>query len=322
MNDAFHKLWFGKKAITMYLTVLHSCNICTKLHGAHLGVNDALHELRFAHHVCTVRHFPQHWECKSAQRENTSQLTLWASFSFRRHQIQLTTQHQSAEKQLLTAPHHQTTQHPHSLSYPVPSCCTDYRKFCFLPQHNQGLEWCHWGCGCCNHPWHFPFASSQISTLRVGPAPPDTLTQLWAKQNKTKHQQQLHTCPHCNAGNTSWNSEALEPCQFAREKKEEEKNIIRDSVFQNQFWCCSLNSQPKFYVSYSLRSRKMKLLRLPSTLLAKEINFQNVTVQLINYGPARSLSVLRMATSEDNMKNVCTAVALPNSQHAKTFSPS
>ena len=50
------------------------------------------------------------------------------------------------------------------------------------------------------------------------------------------------------------------------------------------------------------------------------INFQNIIIQLINYGPTIRLSVLCMATSDDSMKNVCTAVALPNSEHAKTFS--
>ncbi len=38
-------------------------------------------------------------------------------------------------------------------------------------QRNQGLEWPHWGCGCCAHPWDFLFTSSKISTFRVGHAP-------------------------------------------------------------------------------------------------------------------------------------------------------
>ena len=38
-------------------------------------------------------------------------------------------------------------------------------------QRNQGLEWPHWGCGCCTHPWDFLFTSSKISTFGVGHAP-------------------------------------------------------------------------------------------------------------------------------------------------------
>ena len=51
--------------------------------------------------------------------------------------------------------------HSHSLSYPVPSCHTDYRKS-FFPQHNQGLERPCWGCGCCTHPWVFLITSSNM----------------------------------------------------------------------------------------------------------------------------------------------------------------
>ena len=58
--------------------------------------------------------------------------------------------------------------HSYSLSYLVPY----WPQEILFSQHNQGWEWPHWGCGGCTHPWDFPFTSSKINTLRVGPAPP------------------------------------------------------------------------------------------------------------------------------------------------------
>ena len=63
--------------------------------------------------------------------------------------------------------------HSHSLLYPVPTYQVLYwlQEILLFPQHNQGLKWPHWGCGCCTHPWDFLFTSSKISTFGVGHAP-------------------------------------------------------------------------------------------------------------------------------------------------------